>query len=259
MKKCTKCKIEKEVKEYYSLPSSKDGLQHQCKCCRKQHYKDNKDNVKQYYQDNKDKILKLQKERIKERTEEKKDKYREKRRKRYELRTDKQKELIKKRGKEYWKNNKDKLSAGAKQYREKNIKNIKIKAKESREKNRENYNKYYRERRKKDFLFKLQGNLRSLTASAFRNKGYTKKTKTQNILGVDWVTVKVNIERQFTKDMNWSNYGEWHIDHIIPLASANTEEELKKLCHYSNLQPLWAFDNLIKSAKINGQQNKFRF
>ena len=259
MKKCSKCKIEKEVKEYYKHISSKDGLQYKCKCCIKQDYEDNKDNVKKYYKYNKDKILKLQKERIKQRTEENKDKDRGKARKRYELRTDEQKEGIKKRGKEYWEKNKDRLSVASKQYREKNRENIKIKAKQYREKNRENYNKYYRERRKKDFLFKLQGNLRSLTASAFKNKGYTKKTKTQNILGVDWLTVKAHIERQFTKGMSWDNSGDWHIDHIIPLASANTEERLKKLCHYSNLQPLWAVDNLIKSAKINGQQNRFRF
>lgn len=50
--------------------------------------------------------------------------------------------------------------------------------------------------------------------------------------------------------MTWENRGEWHIDHIIPLASASTEEELLALCHYTNLQPLWAFDNLSKGAKI---------
>ncbi len=52
--------------------------------------------------------------------------------------------------------------------------------------------------------------------------------------------------------MSWDNhtkYG-WHIDHIIPLASAKTEEELKSLCHYTNLQPLWAKENLSKGAKI---------
>ena len=49
--------------------------------------------------------------------------------------------------------------------------------------------------------------------------------------------------------MSWENHGEWHIDHKKPLASAKTEEELKKLCHYTNLQPLWALDNIRKGAK----------
>jgi hypothetical protein len=52
--------------------------------------------------------------------------------------------------------------------------------------------------------------------------------------------------------MSWENYGfyGWHIDHIIPLCSAKNEEELKRLCHYTNLQPLWSTDNLSKGSKI---------
>lgn len=115
-----------------------------------------------------------------------------------------------------------------------------------------------RKRRKTDPLFKMKQNLRSRTQAAFRREGYSKDTKTQEMLGVDWQICKAHIEKQFTKGMNWENQGEWHIDHIIPLASANTEEELKKLCHYSNLQPLWGEENLSKKDSINGQQIKFR-
>ena len=50
--------------------------------------------------------------------------------------------------------------------------------------------------------------------------------------------------------MCWNNYGDWQVDHITPLASAQTKEDLVKLCHYSNLQPLWAFDNRVKGAKL---------
>ena len=49
--------------------------------------------------------------------------------------------------------------------------------------------------------------------------------------------------------MNWKNHGEWHIDHIKPLSSAKSEEEMNKLFHYSNLQPLWASENLKKRDK----------
>lgn len=71
------------------------------------------------------------------------------------------------------------------------------------------------------------------------------------MLGCDFKTAHKHIEKQFTEGMSWDNRSEWHIDHIIPLASAKTEEELAKLCHYTNLQPLWAEDNLRKGDKLN--------
>jgi len=101
---------------------------------------------------------------------------------------------------------------------------------------------------------KMKKIIRDRTNKAFKRKGYSKNTKTQEILGIEWEVAKQHIERQFTKGMNWDNQGKWHIDHIIPLASANTEEELIKLCHYTNIQPLWAEDNLTKSDKIDSQQ-----
>jgi hypothetical protein len=58
------------------------------------------------------------------------------------------------------------------------------------------------------------------------------------------------MENKFTEGMSWDNQGKWHIDHIIPLSSANSEEEIYKLFHYTNLQPLWAKDNLSKHNKI---------
>jgi len=130
--------------------------------------------------------------------------------------------------------------------------------KDNAERYKEYYKEYRRQKRKTDPLHKLKDNLRTRTSMAFKNKSYSKTSKTQEMLGVDWEVAKAHIERQFTKGMNWDNQGEWHIDHIIPLSSANTKEEMIKLCHYSNLQPLWAEDNLRKKDNINGQQVKFR-
>jgi len=103
-------------------------------------------------------------------------------------------------------------------------------------------------------LSKLSMNYRSRTAVAFRLGGYKKGTKTEKMLGIDFNSLKQYLENQFTKGMSWDNYGKWHIDHIIPLSSANTEEELKLLCHYKNLQPLWSFDNISKNGKYDEKE-----
>jgi hypothetical protein len=63
------------------------------------------------------------------------------------------------------------------------------------------------------------------------------------------------MELQFWPGMTWSNYGKWHVDHIIPLCTANSKEALEKLCHYTNLQPLWAVDNLRKNKKVHANLN----
>lgn len=89
-------------------------------------------------------------------------------------------------------------------------------------------------------------------------KDFYKNSKTKDFLGGDFQTVKLYIEKQFSEGMTWENHSihGWHIDHIIPLSSAKTEEELKSLCHYTNLQPLWAKDNISKGAKLDYKNNK---
>jgi hypothetical protein len=101
-----------------------------------------------------------------------------------------------------------------------------------------------------DALYALTCRLRGRTVAAFRLAGYRKTSRTAEMLGCDWETAKAHIESRFTEGMTWENRSLWHIDHIIPLASAKTEEELVALCHHTNLQPLWATDNLRKSNKL---------
>jgi hypothetical protein len=76
--------------------------------------------------------------------------------------------------------------------------------------------------------------------------------KTTEFLGCNVLELKNHLEFQFKEGMSWNNHGlfGWHIDHIKPLSSAKTEKELYILCHYTNLQPLWAKDNLSKGNKI---------
>jgi len=168
------------------------------------------------------------------------------------------KDKIKATKKAYYEANKEKIKDKDKAYYEANKDKRKAWCEANKDKIKDYYKAYQKQKRKTDALYKLKHNLRARTYKAFKNKGYSKNTKTQQMLGVDWEVAKKHIERQFKKRMNWDNYGEWHIDHIIPLASAKTEERLKRLCHYTNLQPLWAEHNISKGNRIINQQTLLR-
>jgi hypothetical protein len=109
---------------------------------------------------------------------------------------------------------------------------------------------YVARRIKEDPMFALKNRLRCRINSCLRKKSWSKNSKTIKIIGAEWETVKAYLESLFLDDMSWDNRGDWHIDHVIPLASAQNEEELEKLCHYTNLQPLWAIDNLKKGDSM---------
>lgn len=105
-------------------------------------------------------------------------------------------------------------------------------------------------KRNVDSLFVMKCRLRGRTSAAFKNINNKKPYTTNKLIGTDWDTCKNYLESLFKEGMNWENRSKWHIDHIIPLASAKTEEEMIKLCHYTNLQPLWAVDNIKKGSKM---------
>ena len=171
------------------------------------------------------------------------------RRKHYE--TNKEKEKIQN---EKWKEeNKDKIGERVKKYQNKNKDRI------------NEYNRKYTKNRKlKDPLFKLTGNIRTLIYKSFKNNYYTKRSKTHELIGCSFEFLRTHIESLWEPWMSWSNYGSvngkpptgkyqcWDIDHIIPLTFAKTEEELLKLFHYINCQPLCSYINRnIKRNKIN--------
>ena len=120
---------------------------------------------------------------------------------------------------------------------------------EAHRKEREAYKKT---RRASDPLYRLKCYIRTGTTIALRAGGYSKESSTADILGRSYEELKVHLEKQFWPGMTWENYGsEWQVDHIIPLASVQTEEETLRLCHYTNLQPLWGDDNLIKRDRLD--------
>ena len=83
------------------------------------------------------------------------------------------------------------------------------------------------------------------------NKYIRKKNSTFSYIGLEKKDFMKYIECKFQSGMSWENYGQWHIDHIKPLSSFNfnNEEEIYIAWNYTNLQPLWAIDNLIKGKK----------
>ena len=92
--------------------------------------------------------------------------------------------------------------------------------------------------------------IRNAARRATKYAGITKPSRSFELLGTNLENFKAYIESQFVDGMGWENHGEWHIDHIVPLASGKTPEEIWELCHYTNLQPMWAEENWRKGAKI---------
>lgn len=110
--------------------------------------------------------------------------------------------------------------------------------------------KRYADRIMVDELFAAKERIRGLIRASLSGRGYKKRTKTESILGCTYAEFKAHIERQFLPNMTWENRHLWHIDHITPLSTAKTEEDVMALNHVSNLRPLWADDNMSKGDKV---------
>ena len=142
--------------------------------------------------------------------------------------------------KQHYLNNKAKWAAYAKQY----YLNNKVKIIGQRKQYHKQYQKQYQKRRcQTDVMFKMKCRLRSLVWGAFKRIGQNKPARTERLLGCSWIEAKAHFERLFQEGMRWDNHGEWHIDHIRPVASFKPDE-LHLMNHISNLQPLWAEENL---------------
>lgn len=111
-------------------------------------------------------------------------------------------------------------------------------------------NEYHNKRLKNDPNFKLRVNLRTRLRLAIKNN--QKVGSAIKDLGCTVEELKIYLESKFSEGMSWENHGEWHIDHIKPLSSFNLTDrkELLKAVNWSNLQPMWAFDNVMKGAKV---------
>lgn len=98
-------------------------------------------------------------------------------------------------------------------------------------------------------VFVIGERLRARIRVVFQRNRYNKNNKTESIIGCSFDELKAHIEKRFVGGMCWERFNEIHIDHITPLIKAKTVDDIYRLCHYTNLQPLWAKDNLSKGAR----------
>ena len=191
MKRCNRCKVEKEESEFYTNRTKKDGLHCWCKICLTEYNGQRKEHKHKY-----DIVYKAH-----------------------------NKELIKKQNEVYRKAHKQ-------QHSEYMVRNYTLNS-----------------------SFRLQCVLRGRLRKALKNG--SKHSSAVRDAGCSWDELRAWIEAQFTDGMCWENAGEWEIDHVIPfkfltLKDANGEDYLpyehqRVVCHYTNLRPMWAKDNMART------------
>jgi hypothetical protein len=212
---CNICNECKPLDAFYKDKTKKDGYTGKCKICQSLY-------IKKYYIDNK--------------------------------------EEISEKNKKWRKNNYESIIKRNRKWKVDNLEKHNESQKKSRIKNKVKINKYrqeyFKKRKEVDPVFKLRCYLSRTISDTLRERKFTKKSKTCDILGCSFEEFKLHLESKFESWMTWGNYGNpkdgivvpnktWDIDHIIPTSSVTNEEELLKLNHFSNLQPLCSYTNRV--------------
>ena len=222
MKICKDCGIEKDLDLFYKRADSKDGLRNNCKDC--QNIKA-KPCTKRY--------------RVKESSKIKEKEHNSK----YWAEN---KEILKEKNRERYYENREAYLLQKKEYAQ-------------REYVKERRNSLSKFKYKNNFIFQIKRLTSGKISLSLRKGGYKKNSSTSEILGCSFEDFKLYLESKFETWMTWENRGlyngefnyGWDIDHIIPLSSAETEEDIIKLNHYTNLQPLCSKINRdIKSDNL---------
>lgn len=253
-KVCNKCNISKPLSEY-ELRADTGKYRNTCRECRKKYcnewQKQNKEHVKQYLEDTKE----YRQERAKKYYE----KHAEKLKAYSKSFRDDNKEYYNEYNKKYKSENKEYISEYNKTYNILNSDTRKQYKKDYHKANRPKEREYARvhnkERRENDQFYKLKIQMRHLIYHSLERKGYSKNSHTYEIIGTDYKTFYQHLIDTFKNNYgyDWDGKEDVHIDHIIPLATAETEQDVIRLCNYKNLQLLKAKDNLDKSDKIDYQ------
>ena len=160
--------------------------------------------------------------------------------------------------KRYAAKNKEKIAEYHKEWSDKNRLHLRKTHKNWRDSNKDHIDRYKRDyernRRRIDPKYRLGARTRTAVYTCLKERDVAKYRSTFDILGYTLEELMIHLEKQFTEGMSWDNYGEWHVDHKIPMASFNfetVEDREFKLCWcLDNLQPLWGPDNLSKGIKL---------
>lgn len=239
MKVCTMCGEEKQLTEFaLEKNNKKDGRRASCKKC-------TSERIKKYFEENPEKKKAFDKESYEKRKEKVLQQKKE-----YYLK--KKQEILLAR-KEYYEKNIEKKREYNKEYKQKNIDKLRERSRLYHRKHASSLSRKKKERIENDHLLTFKEKMRMLVKNSFYRLKHNKRVKTVDMLGADWETVREHIVSQFKDGMTWEAFvaGEIHIDHIKPLATATCAEDIVKLNHYTNLQPLWALDNLQKGATFD--------
>ncbi len=167
-------------------------------------------------------------------------------------------------------NNKEKLKEHSRVYRRENAKRINTRVRQwyadnievQREQRKQikmtnpgiykRIQKRYREKKKNDVTYRINHSMRA--GICFSLKGNKENQHWENLVGYTLIELKKYLENLFTKGMSWINYGEWHVDHIIPISiwefKTPQDREFKQCWSLANLQPLWASENFSKGNRI---------
>lgn len=217
-KRCARCKKIKDIEDFYKSKNTKDGHVYLCKICDTERIQKWKDN-------NYDKVREI-----------------DRRWKANNI------ELIRKKGRAWRRKNRDIACERTRKWQKENPEKVKKWAKENPEKYKSIQIKY-----KKSVKGKLN---RSISVGVWRSLNGQKNGRGwENLVGYTLDDFKKDIGLKFTEGMSWGNYGQWHIDHIIPISAFNFEKpediDFKRCWSLENLRPLWAIDNLKKHSKID--------
>ena len=152
------------------------------------------------------------------------------------------KERLKKNHKNWAEKNKEHLKQYLKEYREKNIDNI-----------RKTKRDYERNRKARDPIYKLISNFRTAIYQVLKESNVEKNKHYFDILQYTPEQLISHLENKFTDKMSWDNYGDWHVDHKLPITHFNIyemgDEEFMRCWSLDNLQPMWGIENIRKSNK----------